>query len=72
MPPFGPVKQRALIGYLRKAGFEGPFAGGKHPIMLKGTIRLTIPNPHEGDISKGLLAKILKRAEITKEEWEKL
>ena len=72
MPPFGPVKQRALIGYLRKAEFEGPFAGGKHPIMLKGTIRLTIPNPHEGDISKGLLAKILKRAEITKEEWEKL
>ena len=54
MPPFGPIKQKELISYLRKAGMIGPFSGGKHPIMLKGTIRLTIPNPHTGDISKGL------------------
>jgi predicted RNA binding protein YcfA (HicA-like mRNA interferase family) len=72
MPPFRPVSQKELICYLHKAGFKGPFAGGKHLIMLRGTIRLTIPNPHQGDISKGLLAQILKRAEMTKDEWESL
>ena len=29
-------------------------------------------NPHRGDISKELLARILRRARISREEWEKL
>jgi len=40
--------------------------------MVKGQFRLTIPNPHQGDISKALLAKILKQASISGEEWEEL
>lgn len=37
-----------------------------------GDFRLTIPNPHQSDISKALLAKILRQAEISRDEWEEL
>jgi len=40
--------------------------------MKKGDITLTIPNPHQADISKDLLAKILPQAGVTPEEWESL
>ncbi len=72
MPPFGPVKRNDLIYYLRRAGFEGPYAGGKHQFMRKGTLTLRIPNPHQGDIGASLLARILKQAGIDKATWESL
>ncbi|MGA2297938.1 MAG: type II toxin-antitoxin system HicA family toxin [FCB group bacterium] len=72
MPPIKPLKRKELIYFLKKAGFEGPFSGGKHQFMLKNDITIRIPNPHEKDIEKSLLLKILKQADITKDEWEKL
>lgn len=45
MPPFGSIKRNELIRALRTLGFEGPYVGGKHQYMIKGTLRLTIPNP---------------------------
>ena len=36
MPKFGPVKRRELIKFLKRAGFDGPFSGGKHQIHGKG------------------------------------
>ncbi len=72
MPKIGPIKRNDLIHYLRRCGFEGPFPGTKHGIMAKGSQRLHIPNPHHGDISTGLLVRILKQAGISKEEWETL
>jgi hypothetical protein len=33
-------------------------------------MRLTIPNPHEGDIAVDLLVRILRRAEISRDEWD--
>jgi predicted RNA binding protein YcfA (HicA-like mRNA interferase family) len=72
MLTFGPIKRNDLIYYLRKFGFEGPYAGGKHQYMVKGNLKLTIPNPHHSDIGRDLLAKILRQAEIEKDEWEKL
>ena len=71
MPPFGPIKRRDLIRALRRLGFEGPYAGGNHQFMVKDALKLYIPNPHGGDISRPLLAKILKQAGISKDEWEK-
>ncbi|MFZ5808042.1 MAG: type II toxin-antitoxin system HicA family toxin [Chloroflexota bacterium] len=72
MPPFISIKRHELIKALRRAGFEGPFAGGKHEFMVKGHLRLVMPNPHEGEISKELLIRILRQAKISREEWEKL
>ena len=72
MPSFGPIKRKDLLRALKQAGFEGPHAGGKHEFLVKGNLRLTIPNPHQGEIGKDLLSRILKQASISREEWEKL
>ena len=72
MPALGPIKRRDLIRNLRKLGFDGPYTGGRHEYMIKGTLKLFIPNPHQGDISGSLLARILRQAEIDREEWTRL
>lgn len=72
MPAFGPIKRSELVRYLKQLGFSGPYAGGKHEFMVKNSLKLRIPNPHRGDISKGLLAEILRQANISREEWESL
>ena len=72
MPLIRPISQRELIRYLKQCGFEGPYSGGKHPYMEKGSQRVRIPNPHKADISKGLLLEVLRKANITREEWENL
>lgn len=72
MPPFGPIKRRELIRALREFGFDGPFSGGNHQYMQKGQLKLPIPNPHQGDISVDLLARVLRKAGISREEWEQL
>ena len=40
--------------------------------MSKGDISLRIPNPHEGDIGHEFLARILRQAKISREEWDGL
>lgn len=72
MPHFGPVKRDDLIRYLHRLSFEGPFSGGRHQYMVRGTLRVSIPNPHQGDIGRELLARILRQAGISREEWERL
>ena len=72
MPPFGPISRRELIRRLRQAGFDGLYIGGKHPFMIKGTVTLTLPNPHHGDIGMELLTRILRQAGISKHEWEQM
>jgi predicted RNA binding protein YcfA (HicA-like mRNA interferase family) len=64
-----PVSSDELIKRLSQFGFKGPFGGGKHLYMLKGAMRLTIPNPHRGDIGIELLARVLRLAEISKVDW---
>jgi predicted RNA binding protein YcfA (HicA-like mRNA interferase family) len=72
MPTFGPISRNDLIRYLRKLGFEGPYSGGKHQFMMKNDLTPRIPNPHQGNIGKELLARILRQARIDKDEWESL
>lgn len=72
MPPFRPIKRRELIRALRELGFEGPFPGSNHQYMQREQIKLPIPNPHKGDISVDLLARVLRKAGISREEWEQL
>ena len=72
MPPWKPLKRRELIAALRRSGFRGPYSGGRHEFMQKGSLVLTVPNPHRGDISIGLLVIILRQAGIPKREWERL
>jgi predicted RNA binding protein YcfA (HicA-like mRNA interferase family) len=72
VPLFGPIKRKELIKALKQAGFQGPFAGGKHEFMVKGELRLVLPNPHQAEISKDLLARILRQAGIDRSHWEEL
>jgi predicted RNA binding protein YcfA (HicA-like mRNA interferase family) len=72
MPSFAPIKRRDLIRYLIQMGFDGPYSGGRHQFRVKGQLKVFIPNPHDGDIGQNLLAKILKEANIDRDEWEKL
>ena len=72
MPPLGPIKRKDLIYFLRQLGYEGPYAGRRHQFMIRRTMTLWIPNPHQGDIGEGFLIRILKQAKIDRSEWEKL
>jgi predicted RNA binding protein YcfA (HicA-like mRNA interferase family) len=72
VPAFGPVKRRDLIRHLQQAGFSGPYAGGKHEYMVRGDTTITLPNPHQSDIGRDFLARILRQAGISRDEWEKL
>ena len=74
MPPFGPIRRKELFRFLRELGFLGPYSGGKHEFMVRESdqLRLTIPNPHKGEIGKPLLSEILREAGISRDEWEKL
>ena len=72
MPSFGPIKRKQLIKYFKKAGFSGPFSGGKHQFMVKNDLTIRIPHPHQSDIGRELLSKILRQANIDKNDWEKL
>ena len=69
MPKLSPVSRRVFIKRLRELGFEGPFAGGKHPQMQRGNHTLIIPNEHETDISPGFLARLLRQAQVSRDEW---
>ncbi len=65
------ISWRNLIQALRRFGFDGPFSGGRHLFMVKGSLMLHVPNPHRRDISKHLLSEILRQAEISSKEWNK-
>ena len=69
MPRLVPIKRSEFISRLKSFGFEGPFTGGKHEFMIRDTVRLTIPNPHKEEIGVDLLSRILRQADIRREEW---
>ena len=71
MPPFGPVQRSELVRALRSLGFDGPYSGSKHQFMVRGSVTLRIPNPHQTDIGRDLLSRVLRQAGIDRDAWEK-
>ncbi|MEK7209116.1 MAG: type II toxin-antitoxin system HicA family toxin, partial [Patescibacteria group bacterium] len=61
-----------LVRKLKKLGFIGPYSGGKHEFMEKGNLRLTIPNPHRGDIGVRLMSVILKQIDLSPDDFDAL
>ena len=72
MPPLGPIKRGDLLRHLGQLGFSDPLYSGGHAYMKGRGRKVRIPNPHRGDISEDLLRRILRQANIGREEWEKL
>jgi len=66
-----PISWKEFVKRLKKFGWKGPYKGGKHFFMVKGSRRLIIPNPHKSEIGKDLLRRILKQAKIPLKEWIK-
>ena len=62
------ISRRELIHKLRQFGYNGPLVSGDHPFMIRGTMKLKIPNVHEGDIGLNLLSRILRQAGISRGE----
>jgi len=64
-----PISWSELVQHLGELGFEGPYAGGRHPQMRRDDVTVIIPNPHEGDVGVGLLKRLLRQAGVSREEW---
>ena len=65
-----PVSRRELIRRLSTLGFEGPFPGSGHSYMVREHLYVKIPNAHHGEeIGASLLAEILRKGKIIREEW---
>ncbi|MDP2630236.1 MAG: type II toxin-antitoxin system HicA family toxin [Candidatus Uhrbacteria bacterium] len=64
-----PISWRKLVHKFQRIGFDGPFSGGRHLFMVRGVQKIHIPNPHRGDVSKDLLAEILRQADISHDQW---
>ncbi|MGC8967052.1 MAG: type II toxin-antitoxin system HicA family toxin [Thermus sp.] len=64
-----PVSRRELVARLKALGFSGPYTGGRHQFMVRGSVRLVLPDPHRGEIGVDLLKRILRQAGIEEEEW---
>jgi predicted RNA binding protein YcfA (HicA-like mRNA interferase family) len=64
------ISWRKLVQKFRQLGFDGPYSGGRHLFMEKGNHKIRIPNPHRSDISKHLVAEILRQAGISSKDWD--
>lgn len=69
-----PISRRELIRRLRLLGWSGPHTGGKHEHMRHpvSRIKLTLPNPHRGDLDWSLVKRILAQAGIDADAWKHL
>lgn len=63
------ISWKKLVQKFCHLGFDGPYSGGRHLFMSKGGLKIRIPNPHRGDISKSLVSEILKQAGISDDKW---
>ncbi len=65
------ISRKTLIKKFHALGFKGPFSGGKHQFMIKGEMKIRIPNPHTSkEIHISLLKELLRQSGISKEEWD--
>jgi len=65
------ISRSELLRKFRALGFEGPYSGGKHQFMKKGSLKVRIPNPHKSkEIHIGLIQEILRQAGISEDEWD--
>lgn len=71
MPRLPSISSRKLIKILKKAGFVHDRTEGSHYIFFRETDKRTVSVPvHKGrDLGRGLLASILRDADISLEEF---
>jgi len=76
MSRWQPCKRRVFMKRLRQLGFEGPYSGTRHQLMIYGSQRLTIPSNAEYSVPQ--LRMMLDEVEaiagysFTADEWNRL
>lgn len=71
MPKLPILKPREVISALEKAGFHQVRQKGSHIQFKRGNLLVTVPN-HHGDLNPHVLKSILRQAQMSVEEFEKL
>jgi len=67
------VRGKDLVAALKKAGFEAVRVKGSHHFLRREDWRTTVVPVHAGEtIGPGLLSKILRDCELSREELQKL
>ena len=67
-----PISRREPIRRFRKLGFTGRISGSRHQFVVKGDLKVRIPNPHKGgNIDWSLVKEILRQAGIKTSDWDK-
>jgi len=66
------ISWRKMVQNFKKLGFDGPYSGGRHLFMVRGRLKVHIPNLHNRDISGFLIMEILRQAGIPTKEWDNL
>ena len=65
------VPLRVLIRKFKALDYRGPYSGGRHSFMIKGSQKIRIPNPHGSkEIDVSLVKEILRQASIKQDEWD--
>ena len=64
------ISWRKLVQKFQRLGFDGPYSGGRHLFMVKEELKVRIPNPHGKDISRHLVAEIIRQAGISAKNWD--
>ena len=65
MAYLGPVKCEKLVQYFIKHGWSGPYRVRKHRFMIKGYLRLRLPDiPEDQLINVEMLRRILLQAGV--------
>lgn len=72
MPKLIPIKPEKFIKILLSLGFEQRDAEGSHVFFKHSDGRTTVISKHNGDMSKGILRKILNDINLSVEEYDKL
>lgn len=71
--PLSPLKRREVIRRLQALGFDGPHPGGKHQYMVRGSLKIRVPNLHgTKDVGIPILKQILTHLGVSEEEWQDL
>ena len=73
MPTYSAVSGKRLITALKRAGFRIQRVKGSHHFLRHPDGRTTVVPVHSGEsLGPGLLAKVLRDVEITRNELEEL
>lgn len=67
-----PISRKELIRRFHSLGFAGPVSGKRHQFVVKGELKVRIPNPHKGgQIDWSIVKEILRQAGIKASDWDK-